>query len=71
MQQLAQGRGQQGAGLGPARSRLFDFVTQVAGAESVVGLNLDERPFAEYGVKPEAGYYFDFSSSLILNGRTE
>jgi hypothetical protein len=28
-------------------------------------------PFAEYGIKPDAGHYFDFTNGLILNGRTQ
>jgi hypothetical protein len=53
------------------RSRLFDFLLQVPGVISVTGLNFNSAPFEEYGIKPDAGCYFDFTGGLILNGRSE
>jgi hypothetical protein len=53
------------------RSRLFDFLLRVPGLESVTGLTYSYAPFADYGVKPPAGHYFDFSDGLYLNGRSE
>jgi hypothetical protein len=53
------------------RSRLFEFLLGVPGVLSVTGLTLGELPFTDYGVKPPAGRYFDFSNGLYLNGRNE
>lgn len=53
------------------RSRLFEFVLGVTGVISVTGLSYNSTPFSSYGVKPPAGHYFDFSSGLLLNGRSE
>ncbi len=52
------------------RSRLFEFLLAVPGVKSVTGLSYDDAPFDEYGIKPPAGYYFDFSNGLYLNGRS-
>jgi hypothetical protein len=51
------------------RSRLFEFLLNVPGVDSITGLTLAGQPFSEFGVKPPAGSYFDFGSSLYLNGR--
>lgn len=53
------------------RSRLFEFLLDVTGVISVTGLTFNTTPFSVFGVKPTAGHYFDFTSGLILNGRTE
>lgn len=53
------------------RSRLFEFLLEVTGVVSVTGLTFNSTPFTNYGVKPPAGYYFDFTNTLLLNGRTE
>ena len=47
------------------RSALFEFLLSIEGVESVTGLS-----FNMYGVKPQAGYYFDFIY-LLINGRAE
>jgi hypothetical protein len=51
------------------RSRLFDFLLSVPGVISITGLSLGDWPFSDYGIKPEAGRYFDFTNHLYLNGR--
>jgi predicted phage baseplate assembly protein len=51
------------------RSMLFDFLLSVRGVTSVTGLSYGPSPFSDYGIKPTAGHYFDFSSQLYLNGR--
>ena len=53
------------------RSRLFEFLLAVAGVISVTGLNSGTTPFLDYGIKPPAGSYFDFSNALYLNGRSD
>ncbi|MBA3357654.1 MAG: hypothetical protein H0U18_17285 [Pyrinomonadaceae bacterium] len=53
------------------RSRLFEFLLNVAGVTSVTGLTFGGAPFSDFGIKPPAGYYFDFSNGLYLNGRSE
>ena len=53
------------------RSRLFEFLLNLTGVVSVTGLTFNSTPFSNYGVKPPAGYYFDFTNTLLLNGRTE
>lgn len=53
------------------RSRIFEFLLDVTGVVSVTGLTFNSTPFSTYGVKPAAGHYFDFSTTLLLNGRTE
>lgn len=53
------------------RSRIFELLLSVEGVDSVTGLLYQSAPFAPYGVKPPAGYYFDFSGALFLNGRSE
>jgi len=53
------------------RSRLFEFLLDVTGVVSVTGLTFNSLPFTNYGVKPGAGQYFDFSNTLLLNGRAE
>ena len=53
------------------RSQLFEFLLGVPGVVSVTGLTYNSAPFTAYGIKPAAGYYFDFSTGLILNGRAE
>lgn len=53
------------------RSRLFEFLLAVEGVVSITGLNIGTTPFSDYGIKPPAGKYFEFSDSLILNGRSE
>jgi hypothetical protein len=53
------------------RSRLFEFLLAVPGVISVTGLNSGTTPFSEYGIKPPAGRYFDFTNGLYLNGRSE
>lgn len=53
------------------RSRLFEFLLAVTGVEAVTGLTFGTAPFSNYGVKPAAGHYFDFSDGLFLNGRNE
>jgi len=53
------------------RSRLFEFLLGVTGVISITGLSFNSTPFNNFGVKPPAGHYFDFTSGLILNGRTE
>jgi hypothetical protein len=51
------------------RSKLFDFLLSVTGVTSVTGLSYGYSPFSNYGIKPPAGHYFDFSNQLYLNGR--
>jgi hypothetical protein len=51
------------------RSRLFEFLLDVEGVESVTSLYFGFSPFSEYGVKPQAGHYFDFTNLLYINGR--
>jgi hypothetical protein len=51
------------------RSKLFDFLLSVTGVTSVTGLSYWYSPFSDYGIKPPAGHYFDFSNQLYLNGR--
>jgi len=51
------------------RSQLFEALLKVPGVDSVTGLTYAGLPFSEYGVKPDAGRYFDFSTTLYLNGR--
>ena len=51
------------------RSQLFDFLLNVPGVLSVNGLYLDSLPFSSFGIKPEAGHFFDFTNRLYLNGR--
>ena len=53
------------------RSRLFEFMLDLTGVVSVTGLTFNSAPFSNYGVKPPAGYYFDFTNTLLLNGRAE
>lgn len=53
------------------RSGLFEFLLGVPGVTSVTGLTYGHAPFSNYGIKPPAGYYFDFSHGLYLNGRSE
>ena len=53
------------------RSQLFEFLLDVTGVVSVTGLTFNSAPFSNFGVKPPAGYYFDFTDTLLLNGRTE
>ncbi len=51
------------------RSRLFEFLVNVPGVDSVTGLNVDYSPFSSVGIKPPPGRYFEFE--LFLNGRSE
>jgi hypothetical protein len=53
------------------RSQLFEFLLRVTGVVSVTGLTYNSAPFSAFGIKPAAGHYFDFSNTLLLNGRTE
>jgi hypothetical protein len=53
------------------RSRLFEFLLGLTGVEAVTGVTFGMEPFSNYGVKPPAGHYFDFSEGLFLNGRNE
>ena len=53
------------------RSQLFEFLLDVTGVVSVTGLTFNSAPFSNFGVKPSAGYYFDFTDTLLLNGRAE
>ncbi|HSE34287.1 MAG TPA: hypothetical protein VLA93_22125 [Pyrinomonadaceae bacterium] len=53
------------------RSRLFEFLLTLTGVVSVTGLTFNSTPFSNFGVKPPAGHYFDFTNTLLLNGRTE
>ena len=53
------------------RSRLFEFLLDVTGVVSVTGLTFNSLPFTNFGVKPGAGQYFDFTNTLLLNGRAE
>ena len=53
------------------RSRLFEFLLNIPGVTSVTGLTYEHAPFSDYGIKPPAGRYFDFSNGLYLNGRSE
>lgn len=50
------------------RSVLFDFLQKVPGVVSVTGLMFDYTPFSDFGIKPDAGHYFDFTDTLYLNG---
>jgi hypothetical protein len=50
------------------RSRVFEFLLNVEGVESVTGLWFGYGPFSDYGVKPPAGRYFDFTNLLYING---
>jgi hypothetical protein len=51
------------------RSRLFEFLLNVPGVDSITGLTFAGLPFSDFGVKPPAGGYYDFSAGLYLNGR--
>jgi len=51
------------------RSKLFDFLLSVTGVTSVTGLSYWYSSFSDYGIKPPAGHYFDFTDGLYLNGR--
>ena len=51
------------------RSQLFDFLLNISGVLSISGLSLDSLPFSNFGTKPEAGHFFDFTNRLYLNGR--
>jgi len=51
------------------RSQLFDFLVNVTGVKSVTGLTYWYLPFSDYGIRPAAGHYFDFTNNLFLNGR--
>ncbi len=53
------------------RSQLFEFLLDVTGVVSITGLTFNSGPFSNFGVTPPAGYYFDFTDTLLLNGRTE
>ena len=53
------------------RSRLFEFLLDLTGVVSVTGLTYNSAPFSTFGVKPPAGQYFDFTNTLLLNGRAE
>jgi hypothetical protein len=59
-------------GIGSAlfRSRIFEFVGRVPGADTVTDLQLNNAPFSDWGVSPGAGNYFDFETGfLLLNGK--
>jgi hypothetical protein len=59
-----------GIGLALFRSRIFEFVLNVPGVDTVTDLQLNYAPFSQWGVSPGAGNYFDFESgSLLLNGK--
>lgn len=61
-----------GIGLALFRSRIYEFVSGVSGAEGVAGLQLNNAPFADWGISPGAGNYFDFETgSLLLNGKNQ
>jgi len=51
------------------RSQLFEFVLSVTGVISVTGLLFQSLDFSDFGIKPPAGHYFDFTNQLFLNGR--
>jgi hypothetical protein len=53
------------------RSRIFEFLLNVPGVVSVTGLDFAGSGFSQYGIKPAAGKYFDFSNGLYLNGRAD
>ena len=53
------------------RSRLFEFLLAVPGVISVTGLTAGNVAFSNFGIKPPAGHYFDFSHGLFINGRSE
>jgi len=53
------------------RSVLFEFLLDVTGVVSVTGLTYNSTSFSNYGIKPPAGHYFDFTDGLLLNGRSE
>ena len=59
-------------GIGEAlfESRIFEAVLAVPGAVAVQGLLLNGAAFADYGIDPGTGNYFDFESgALLLNGK--
>jgi len=61
-----------GIGLALFRSRIYEFVADVPGADAVADLQLNNAPFANWGISPGAGNYFDFQNgSLLLNGRNQ
>jgi hypothetical protein len=53
------------------RSKLFEAVLNVTGVTSVTGLSYWDFPFYNFGFKPPAGHYFDFTNLLFLNGSNE
>ncbi|HEY3025645.1 MAG TPA: hypothetical protein VGJ55_05810 [Pyrinomonadaceae bacterium] len=53
------------------RSQLFEFLLAITGVVSITGLTFESAQFSDFGIKPAAGHYFDFSSGLLLNGRSE
>jgi hypothetical protein len=59
-----------GIGLALFRSRIYEFVVRVPGADAVADLQLNNVSFAQWGISPGAGNYFDFETgSLLLNGK--
>lgn len=53
------------------RSRLFAFLLAIPGVVSITGVAFGSAPFRAYGIKPAAGHYYDFTTGLLLNGRSE
>lgn len=47
------------------RSRIFSAVLSVEGTKSVRNIRWNNAPFDPYGIKPEAGHYFEFGTSGI------
>ena len=61
---------QVGIGLALFESRIFDAVLAVPGAIAVHGLLLNGAAFADYGMDPGPGNFFDFENGgLVLNGK--
>jgi hypothetical protein len=59
-----------GIGLPLFRSRIFEVVLGVPGADAVTGLLWNGADFDPYGIKPGAGNYFDLENgTLLLNGK--
>lgn len=61
-----------GIGLALFRSRICEFVCSVPGVTTIADLQLNNAPFADWGVTPGVGNYFNFETgALLLNGKAQ
>lgn len=51
------------------RSQIFRTVTGAPGADAVRSIHVNSAPFVAFALSPGAGYYFDFTGRLHLNGK--